>query len=648
MRVRNEFYNQILQQIDAEDIAYSLLLALKHKYYRVYIHSLNVAYGSYYLAKQMNLPEAECQTIALGGLFHDIGKLNISPKILYNAGQLTPKEWQVIRQHPQLGIDLLLSSKYSGRLRDIILYHHERYDGKGYGGIKGRCIPMQARIVSILDAFDAMIAYRSYKPAMTLEEGEKELLSNRYLQFDGGCVDEFLTISKEMYQCFREENRFSSQNIPLETIPSMPSWLEIGDQLHDIGIMLLDRRENVYYCNEYAAQSRQKDKTEIIGKCFYSLHKPHRIGIMKEKFKEMHSGVRTGWSRLMGRHGKYIENNYISIKDKEEKHAGTLLITTDVTERENMLRRMEKSIENLNVLIQAGQLLADVDNLEQMIRYMHLLVKKLWVLKEIRLIFRCYRGQNNVIFSNGENDDSDMLTGTFTRYRRKKIIDMRYILRNEEIVIRKLMCFKNNNSCMLEMTLAKEAIFSEYDKQLIAGIVNYLHIAIEKHLAFIDLGQMAILDSMTGLYNRHYLEVIKEDIPIDTKPVSFIVGDINNLKYYNDKYGHAIGDDLICKTAEFIKESVSSDDFAFRTGGDEFLLILSDSDAVDAQRVIHSIHRKADEWNERNNDIRADISFGYVVSGDNTDFDRLISIADNNMYHNKKKQKNRRGRECLM
>lgn len=640
MKERNEFYNQILQQIDAEDIAYSLLLALKHKYYRVYIHSLNVAYGSYYLAKQMNLPEPECQTIALGGLFHDIGKLNISPKILYSGGQLTPKEWQIIRQHPQLGIDLLLSSKYSSRLRDIVLYHHERYDGEGYAGVKGRCIPIHARIVSVLDAFDAMIAYRSYKPAMTLEQGEKELLSNRYTQFDSGCVDEFLTLSKEMYQCFREENRFLGQNVPLDTITSMPSWLEIGDQLHNIGIMLLDRRENVYYCNEYAAKSRQKDKAEILGKCFYSLHKPHRVEIMKDKFKEMHSGVRGGWSRLMARHGKYIENNYISIKDKEQKHAGTLLITTDVTEQENMLRRMEKSIENLNVLIQAGQLLADVDNLEQMIRYMNLLVKKLWLLKDIRLIFRSYRDEENRMFYSGENTNAGILKEIFARYRKKKIVDMRYIIRNEQIVIRKLMCFKNNNSCMLEVVLTKEWAFSEYDKQLIEGIINYLHIAIEKHLAFIELGQMAIRDSMTGLYNRHYLDVIKENIPIDNKPVSFIVGDINNLKYYNDKYGHAIGDDLICKTADFIKESVGSHDFAFRTGGDEFLLILSDSDAVNAQQVIHSIHSKANEWNETNDDIRADISFGYVVSGDNTDFDRLISIADNNMYHNKKKQKN--------
>ena len=124
------------------------------------------------LARAIGYDKDGIRRIRAASLLHDIGKLNLPDSILTKRGPLTDEEWEMIKKHPQLALNIL---KYVVGLRDCIdaiLYHHERYDGQGYPkGLKGKDIPLDARIMTIADSYDAMKSERNYKErGMTEEE----------------------------------------------------------------------------------------------------------------------------------------------------------------------------------------------------------------------------------------------------------------------------------------------------------------------------------------------------------------------------------------------------------------------------------------------------------------------------------------------
>ncbi|WP_338452672.1 HD-GYP domain-containing protein [Niallia oryzisoli] len=160
-------------------------------------HSENVARYAVAIAEKMKLPKDLCNIIQDGGLLHDIGKIGIPEHILTKTGKLTESEFDIIKRHPTIGYEMIQhveSFKENGIL-DIVLYHHERYDGKGYPmGLKGNQIPLVARIVAVADTFDAMTSRRSYRNELTQEFALNEIKKNKKTQFDPYIVDIFLSL----------------------------------------------------------------------------------------------------------------------------------------------------------------------------------------------------------------------------------------------------------------------------------------------------------------------------------------------------------------------------------------------------------------------------------------------------------------------
>ncbi|MGS2778121.1 HD-GYP domain-containing protein [Robertmurraya sp. GLU-23] len=158
-------------------------------------HSNNVANYSKAIAEELKLKQTVCKNIYIGGLLHDIGKIGISENVLNKSSKLTTDEFIHIKEHPSIGYELVKHIKpfeKSGVL-NMILYHHERYDGKGYpNGLKGEEIPLEARIMAVADAFDAMTSHRVYREARRLEYTLHELQKERGKQFDPVVVDAFL------------------------------------------------------------------------------------------------------------------------------------------------------------------------------------------------------------------------------------------------------------------------------------------------------------------------------------------------------------------------------------------------------------------------------------------------------------------------
>lgn len=147
------------------------------------------------MTKRLNLPEGTVNNLQLLAQFHDIGKVGIPDKILLKEGPLTPDESIDMQAHSEIGHKIALSIPGLGHVSDLILKHHEWWNGKGYPlGLKQEEIPLECRILSIADAYDAMISNRPYRKGIPLEKAREELEKNAGIQFDPDLVTLFMEI----------------------------------------------------------------------------------------------------------------------------------------------------------------------------------------------------------------------------------------------------------------------------------------------------------------------------------------------------------------------------------------------------------------------------------------------------------------------
>jgi putative nucleotidyltransferase with HDIG domain len=180
------------------EVISKLTPAMKAKDAQLYGHSQRVQSLAISLTSNLNLPENEMLTIGLAAFFHDIGKMSINDKILYKPSGLTRKEFEVIKGHPAHGAKMLSHVKVLKNVVPLVYYHHERWDGNGYpDGICGEAIPFGARIIAIVDAFEAMTSQRNYQYRRTPLQALEELNKHAGTQFDAQLV-EFFCKSLEM------------------------------------------------------------------------------------------------------------------------------------------------------------------------------------------------------------------------------------------------------------------------------------------------------------------------------------------------------------------------------------------------------------------------------------------------------------------
>jgi two-component system cell cycle response regulator len=145
------------------------------------------------MARELGFDAQHVERIRVAGVVHDVGKTGVSDRVISKQGPLEPSEWRTIRTHPELGARLLAHPDLED-LRDWVLSHHERPDGAGYpSGLVGEQIPIESRILAVADAYEAMTATRSYRPALGDDMAAAELRAGAGTQFDPKIVDVFLT-----------------------------------------------------------------------------------------------------------------------------------------------------------------------------------------------------------------------------------------------------------------------------------------------------------------------------------------------------------------------------------------------------------------------------------------------------------------------
>jgi len=156
-------------------------------------HSDRVNQYSVAIARRLNLTESEIEEIHHGSLLHDIGKIGVYDNILLKPKALTDEEFELMKLHPQLGVEILGGVESLKKHIPIILHHHERQDGSGYPlGLKANEIPLGARIVQVADTWDAMRSDRPYRRRLDLEIAVGRLREASGTQLDPDCVDAFL------------------------------------------------------------------------------------------------------------------------------------------------------------------------------------------------------------------------------------------------------------------------------------------------------------------------------------------------------------------------------------------------------------------------------------------------------------------------
>lgn len=193
-----------LQQAELESIT-ALMNAEESKDPYTYGHSDRVTQIALIIATEMGLDGTFKETLRRAGLLHDIGKIGIQDAILLKKEKLTVEEWEIIKSHSRKGADILAPLNFLSEVKNIILYHHERFDGKGYpAGLKDGQIPLGSLILAVADAFDAMNSQRPYRETLPRDTIIAELKKGRGSQHQPEITDILLGLLEKNPQLWNK------------------------------------------------------------------------------------------------------------------------------------------------------------------------------------------------------------------------------------------------------------------------------------------------------------------------------------------------------------------------------------------------------------------------------------------------------------
>ncbi|MFO7635709.1 MAG: HD domain-containing response regulator [Clostridia bacterium] len=177
-------------------------------------HSDRVSFYALKVGQRMGLDEKSLETLRIGGLFHDVGKIGTSDDLLAKKEKLTYLEYEEIKKHPVRGAHILSAVSMFKEIVPIIKFHHERLDGTGYpDGLKGESIPLLTRIISVVDAFDAMMSDRQYREKLGFQTACSELSQYAGTQFDKDVVHVFLDLVNNQKDFFAEAKKYEIQSL---------------------------------------------------------------------------------------------------------------------------------------------------------------------------------------------------------------------------------------------------------------------------------------------------------------------------------------------------------------------------------------------------------------------------------------------------
>jgi response regulator RpfG family c-di-GMP phosphodiesterase len=204
--MEKEEHSRTSRKIDEvhDETVKALGAALNLKDHETAEHCTRVSKNCVTLGSILSLSEFELKHLRWGAYLHDVGKIGVPEQILLKKGSLLPEEWRIMEKHPVLGHSMIRNIEFLGFATDVVLCHHERYDGSGYPrGLQAENIPLNARIFAIADALDAMTSDRPYRAALPFSAVTSELQTESGSMFDPEIVEAFLAVAESNWQVQR-------------------------------------------------------------------------------------------------------------------------------------------------------------------------------------------------------------------------------------------------------------------------------------------------------------------------------------------------------------------------------------------------------------------------------------------------------------
>ncbi len=256
----------------------SVLLATKDRYTAQ--HSSNVSKYAALLGKEIGIEKSELEMLKVAGSLHDIGKISIPNNILNKKAKLTKSEKETVKKHALYSSQILKDIRLHelsehGKISEVVLSHHELYDGTGYpNGLAGKEIPLTARLITLVDAFDAMTTNRPYRDAMSVEDAVKEILDKSGAHFDPYLVKKFinLDLEKEIKKIGDFDRSYNDDySVPEDKIPLLrENIIEVFNKIDPFDILKNLCDKNIYglIISEYQSDSHTHSET-----CYDILYK---------------------------------------------------------------------------------------------------------------------------------------------------------------------------------------------------------------------------------------------------------------------------------------------------------------------------------------------------------------------------------------
>lgn len=199
-RIRSQLrLKRLTDQLErTESVIFMLALTVETKDAYTEGHLWRLASYGEQLAIAAGLSLEQSRAVRYGGILHDIGKIGVDDAILRKPGSLTPEEYAQIKQHPEFGARIVAPMRFAREVQPIILAHHEQWNGRGYPyGLRGEEIPVGARIIAIVDAYDAMTTDRPYRQAVSKAEALQRLCQGAGKQWDSELIAVFLDLIEQ-------------------------------------------------------------------------------------------------------------------------------------------------------------------------------------------------------------------------------------------------------------------------------------------------------------------------------------------------------------------------------------------------------------------------------------------------------------------
>ena len=506
-------------------------------------HSQRVVAYTLALARHLNIPTEELDTIRRGALLHDIGKIGIPDAILLKPGALSPEEREVIQRHPEMGERILQGIPFLKRAAEIVCTHQERWDGKGYPrGLGGGSIPVGARIFAVADTFDAITSDRPYRAGRAYAVARAEIAAGRGTQFDPQVVDAFMDIPESELARLRADTSF-----------------------------------------------KQEQGTRSLTRLDYSWPEVHILNRMNAAF-----------------------NNSLDLSDVLNEAARTVVQVLGAAAVGLFL--YERETDMLVLAAEHG---------------LPALVKTHFA----RFPVRGFHNESVV------REGKVKLHGSPAYVADLVVLGLHQVRPDLGTYLCVPLIAHNTVNGVMGIFSASPRVFVGRDIALYCAIGEQIGVAITNARLHESVQQLALTDSLTGAYNRRHLEnVLTRELARTARnrhPLALILLDVDDFKPVNDTFGHAGGDQLLQAVVQVLRENLRDIDVLARYGGDEFAVVLPETNLDGAHFVSEKLRHAIVAHVFPHGELT--ISLGIVVADTNNaaSWEELLARADQALYQAK-------------